>query len=84
MSHLYKVGQVLDLSSSPRVSNRPSGPCEVVTCLPHENGPVLYRVKSRAETNERVVEENDLTPTTTVQGETAALERAFSISIRKG
>ena len=53
MLHRYKVGQMLELRSAPRHSNRPAGPCEVLTCMPHEKGPVLYRVKSWGESNER-------------------------------
>jgi hypothetical protein len=83
MSHRYKVGQMLDLRSAPRHSNRPSGPCEVVACLPHEKGPVLYRVKSWGETNERVVEEIDLSPSAAMKTVFAEGESAFSIAIGK-
>ena len=83
MSHLYKVGQMLDLRSAPRHSNRPSGPCEVVACLPHEKGPLLYRVKSRGEGNERVVEEADLSPSTAMKAAFAESESVFSIAIGK-
>ncbi len=62
MSHHYEVGQMLDLSSAPMHSNRPKGPCKVLACLPHDNGPVLYRVQCTSERNERVVEEMDLSP----------------------
>lgn len=64
MSHLYKIGQLLELRSAPRLSNRPAGTCTVIACLPHDKGPVLYRVQSLNERNERVVEEADLTPST--------------------
>jgi len=62
MPHRFKVGQMLELSSSPLQSNRPRGPCKVLACLPKESGPVQYRVKSLGETNERVVDEIDLSP----------------------
>ncbi len=83
MSHRYKVGQMLDLRSAPRHSNRPSGPCEVVACLPHEKGPLLYRVKSRDEGNERVVEEADLSPSAAIKTVHAESESVFSIAIGK-
>jgi hypothetical protein len=83
MPHIYKVGQMLDLRSAPRHSNRLAGPCEVIACLPHEKGPVLYRVKSRGETNERVVEEGDLSPSTASKSAFAESESVFSIAISK-
>lgn len=83
MPHLYKVGQMLELRSAPRHSNRPAGPCEVITCLPHEGGPVLYRVKSWGEDNERVVEETDLTPSDAMKTVFEKEDRAFSIAISK-
>lgn len=83
MSHLYAVGQVLELRSAPRHSNRPSGPCEVVACLPQERGPVLYRVKSWGESNERVVEETDLRPSQAVRDEPSAHSAPRSIAITR-
>jgi len=83
MSHRYKVGQMLELRSAPRHSNRPAGPCEVLTCLPHEKGPVLYRVKSWGESNERVVEEADLKPSETMKTVFSDDESSFSIAISK-
>lgn len=62
MQHRYQVGQMLELRSASHYSNRLSGPCQVIACLPHDKGPVLYRVQSIAERNERVVEESDLKP----------------------
>jgi hypothetical protein len=83
MSHRYKVGQMLELRSAPRHSNRPAGPCEVLTCLPHEKGPVLYRVKSWGESNERVVEEADLKPSEAMKTVFSDDESSFSIAISK-
>ncbi|OAM78223.1 hypothetical protein [Devosia elaeis] len=83
MRHRYKIGQMLDLRSAPRHSNRPSGPCEVIACLPHDKGPVLYRVKSRGESNERVVEEADLSPSDAMKTVSAENESVFSIAISK-
>lgn len=83
MNHRYKVGQVLELRSSPLHSNRAAGPCEVVSCLPHDRGPLLYRIKSWVENNERVVEETDLTPSAAVRTGSAAAQGAFSVAVGK-
>lgn len=83
MLHRYKIGQMLELRSAPRQSNRPSGPCEVVSCMPHERGPVLYRVKSRGENNERVVEEADLSPSSAMKTMLPEGESIFSIALSK-
>ncbi|KKB08583.1 hypothetical protein [Devosia chinhatensis] len=83
MAHRYAIGQVLDLRSAPRQSNRPSGPCEVVACLPHERGPVLYRVKSLGESYERVVEEFDLVPSMAVKAEGPSATEVFSIAVSR-
>lgn len=83
MTHRYKIGQMLDLRSAPRHSNRPSGPCEVLTCLPHDKGPILYRVKSRGENYERVVEESDLSPSDAMKTVLSQGESVFSIAVSK-
>lgn len=83
MPHIYKVGQMLDLSSAPMQSNRPKGPCKVLACMPHEKGPALYRVQCLTERNERVVEEMDLSPGTSAKS-TEAAEKAFvSVAISR-
>ncbi|SFV30145.1 hypothetical protein SAMN05216456_0925 [Devosia crocina] len=83
MSHRYIIGQMLELRSAPRHSNRPSGPCEVISRLPHENGPVLYRVRSQGESIERVVEEGDLSPSDARKPAESERATAFSIAITK-
>lgn len=83
MLHRFKTGQMLDLRSSPKQSNRPSGPCEVLFCLPHENGPLLYRVRSTSETVERVVDEVDLFPTDAMKSYAFEADRAFKIAVVK-
>lgn len=83
MQHRYRVGQMLDLRSAARLSNRPAGPCEVITCLPHDRGPLLYRVKSLGESLERVVEEADLSPSTAVKAVFDEADRPFSIAVSK-
>jgi len=60
--HRYRVGQRLALASGSREFRRPSATCQVTALLPHEAGPLLYRVRSDAENFERVVDEIDLAP----------------------
>lgn len=83
MTHIYKVGQMLNLRSAPRQSNRPNGLCEVIACLPHDSGPVQYRVKSQGESNERVVEENDLSPSDANKPDETLIQSVFSIAVSK-
>ena len=83
MQHRYAVGQMLEMRSSPRLSTRPAGLCEVIACLPHEGGPLLYRVKSRNESNERVVEETDLTPSAAPRPSDDDSGSPFSIAITR-
>lgn len=84
MPHRYTTGQMLDLRSAPRHSNRPSGPCEVIFRLPHDKGPVLYRVKSLGESIERVVDEVDLSPSTaTTRTVFSDAESIFDIAVNK-
>ncbi len=40
---------------------RQASACQVVALLPHEGGPLRYRVRSDAEGFERIVDETDLT-----------------------
>ncbi|KQN70007.1 hypothetical protein DevBK_02845 [Devosia sp. BK] len=83
MSHLFKVGEMVDLRSAPRHSNRPNGPCEVIACLPHDSGPVQYRVKSRGESVERVVDEVDLSPSNATKATSTLAQSVFSIAVNK-
>lgn len=83
MLHRFKIGQMLDLRSAPRLSNRPSGPCEVISCLPHEKGPILYRVRSQREAIERIVEEVDLSPSDAVKADVFTKESVFKIAVVK-
>jgi hypothetical protein len=83
VQHRFKVGDMLDMRTDLRRSNRPAGSCEVVTCLPHENGPLMYRVKSINERNERVMEEADLSPSSSTKASHEALENIFTIAVNK-
>lgn len=83
MVHRYRIGQMLEMRSSPRTSNRPAGPCEVLFCLPHDRGPVLYRVKSRGENNDRIVDELDLAPSTTPRAEPDDRPAQFTIAVSR-
>jgi hypothetical protein len=84
VNHRYAVGQMLELRSAPLRSNRQSGTCEVIACLPTDAGPALYRVKSLSENYERVVEEIELSPSGSVKDEAFEVsESFFNIAIKK-
>ena len=70
MTHRYAIGQILEMRAAPRTSTRVAGPCEVVFRLPHDRGPVLYRVRPLNQTIERVVDEIDLSPSTVEKSDT--------------
>ena len=61
-AHVYLIGQRLRLMGGGRRWAREEGFCKVTALLPHEGGPLLYRVRSEAENYERVVAEIDLVP----------------------
>ena len=82
MSHRYAVGQMLEIRSSHSIA-RQAGPCEVVFRLPHDRGPVLYRVRPLNEKTERVVAETDLFPSDTSRPEAEDEAPAFSIAINQ-
>ena len=83
MAHRYHVGQTLELRPSPLVSNRPAGLCEVRSCLPIERGVVQYRVKSEHERGERVVDEIDLSPSSSSLSAAAQAAAPFDIAISR-
>jgi hypothetical protein len=59
--HKFKVGQLVDFQP-PRAGVPTLGrQYEVIRQLPVEGGEFLYRVKSRAETFERIARESELT-----------------------
>ena len=60
--HIYGIGQRLQLVGGGRNWARAEGVCKVTALLPHESGPLLYRVQSELENYERVVAEADLAP----------------------
>jgi hypothetical protein len=62
--HRYRVGQKLRVSHGGRTIARAEAYCKVTALVPHEVGPLLYRVRSDAESFERIVEEQDLSPST--------------------
>ena len=59
--HRYHVGQRLRMQSGGRNWARPETICRVLALLPVEGGPLRYRVRSEAESYERIVDEIDLT-----------------------
>lgn len=60
--HLYQIGQRLLLRGGGNSWARASSACKVLSLLPYETGPLLYRVRSEVEAFERVVAETDLSP----------------------
>ncbi|HEY0920912.1 hypothetical protein [Devosia sp.] len=61
VAHRYQVGQRLQMLGGGRSWARAGGVCRITALMPHENGPLLYRVRSEMESFERVVAEDDLT-----------------------
>jgi len=59
--HRFKVGQLVDFA--PARSGVPTAGRQyaIVRLLPAEGGELLYRVKSKAETFERIARESELT-----------------------
>ncbi len=58
--HRYAVGQRLAMAPGGREFARGAATCTIVARLPHEGGPLRYRVRSDNENYERIVDENDL------------------------
>jgi hypothetical protein len=57
----FKVGQLVDLIPS-TFRSAATGHYEIIALRPAEGETPRYRIKSRSETHERVVAENDLVP----------------------
>lgn len=83
MPHRYAVGQVLEMRSAPHTNTRPAGPCEVVFRLPHDRGPVLYRVRPLNEKIERIVAEADLFPSEETKPDTETTPTPFTVAINR-
>ena len=62
LAHRFVVGQRLAMAPGGREFARGAATCSVVSLLPHEGGPLRYRVRSDNESYERIVDENDLSP----------------------
>ena len=60
--HLYSVGQRVRMLGGGNRWARVESLCRIVVLMPHESGPPMYRVRSEAESYERVVAEIDLQP----------------------
>ncbi len=60
--HRYHVGQRMQLQGGGAYWARDASLCRVTALLPHDRGPLLYRVKSETENHERVVAEAELVP----------------------
>ena len=60
-SHRYRVGDRLRMNGGGQSLQRVSSGCRVLSLLPYEgHGALLYRVRSEAESFERIVAEADL------------------------
>jgi len=59
-SHRYAVGDRVKLNGHRGSLQRADGAYEVLARLPHEGGPLQYRVRSDEERYERIVIEEDL------------------------
>jgi hypothetical protein len=61
LTHKFKIGQTVELI--PSISrSAASGHYQIVALRPTDGESVQYCIKSRSEAHERVVAENDLTP----------------------
>jgi hypothetical protein len=58
-AHKFKVGQTVDLIPS-TFRSAAKGAYEIVSLRPLENGNLQYRIRSKSESHERVVNEGDL------------------------
>jgi hypothetical protein len=58
--HRFKVGQTVDFSPARPAMPTPGQRYEIVRLLPVEGGELLYRVKSKGETFERIAKESEL------------------------
>jgi hypothetical protein len=59
--HRFKVGQLVDFSPARPGVPTPGRQYVIVRVLPAEGGEFLYRIKSKAETFERIAKESELT-----------------------
>jgi hypothetical protein len=59
--HRFKVGQTVDLIQS-TFRSAATGQYEIIALRPADGEVPQYRIKSRSESHERVVAENDLIP----------------------
>jgi hypothetical protein len=64
-NHKYRIGQTVLFRGFSR-NNSPSGEYEVLRLLPSGGGELQYRIKSKHETHERVVGEEQLSTRATV------------------
>jgi hypothetical protein len=60
--HRYKVGQAVDFTPGRWGLPASAKEYKILRLLPFEGGDLLYRIKSAAETFERVAKERELAP----------------------
>jgi hypothetical protein len=61
--HAFKIGQMVDYRGPSRYTSA-AGHYQVTRRLPSDEGQYQYRIKSPAETHERVVKESELSDVT--------------------
>jgi hypothetical protein len=61
-NHKYKVGQAVDLTPGRWGFPASAREYKILRLLPSEGGELMYRIKSTAETFERVAKESELAP----------------------
>jgi hypothetical protein len=66
-SHKDKIGQAVDFTPGRWAFPASAREYKIMRLLPYEGGDVLYRIKSAAETFERVAKESELTPRSRLQ-----------------
>jgi hypothetical protein len=60
LNHKFKVGQLVDYNPNRMHVPAASGGYEILRLLPMQGNEVLYRIKSMAESFERVAKEQEL------------------------
>lgn len=60
MTHKYKVGQLVSFVPGQRGQSASGQAYQIVKCLPRGEGQYQYRIKSKAETFERIARESEL------------------------
>ena len=79
MQHKFALGQMVELVSALTLSNKPTGPCRVVMRLPFEGRRLQYRIQPSGGAIQRVVDEDDLRPSSADPGQPRQNEKKQSL-----